>query len=160
MRTVMHLRLNLFLQEQVSLLIPGAFAIACSIDTCISFARHDESATFSARIYNLSIGGTCHVVLIGAPAARSGEAIAGDIFLGHLFRLLAQVEAVECLIALSKKVSDSRSKSVWVVAEDQVQISASMVHNLLALLDERLDRLIQLGARQPSDQEEVAAREV
>ena len=35
-----------------------------------------------------------------------------------------------------------------------------MVHNLLALLDERLDRLIQLGARQPSDQEEVAAREV
>ena len=134
--------------------------VACSIDTCISFARHDESATFSARIYKLSSGGTCHVVLIGAPAARSGEAIAGDIFLGHLFRLLAQVEAVECLIALSKKVSDSRSKSVWVVAEDQVQISASMVHNLLALLDERLDRLIQLGARQPSDQEEVAAREV
>ena len=119
MRTVMHLRLNLFLQEQVSLLIPGAFAIACSIDTCISFARHDESATFSARIYKLSIGGTCRVVLIGAPAARStGEAIAGDILLGHLFRLLAQVEAVECLIALSKKVSDPRSKSGWVVAED------------------------------------------
>ena len=116
MRTVMHLRLNLFLQEQVSLLIPGVFAIACVIATCI--ARHDESATFSARIYNMSIGGTCHVVLIGAPAALSGEAIAGDIFLGHLFRLLAQVEAVECLIASSKKVSDPRSKSGWVVAED------------------------------------------
>ena len=117
MRTVMHLRLHLFLQEQVSLLIPVAFA-ACGIATCISFARHDESATFSARIYNLSIGGTCRVVLIGAPAARSGEAIAGDIFLGHLFVLLAQVEAEDRLIALSKKVSDPSSESGWVVAED------------------------------------------
>ena len=117
MRTVMHLRLSLFLPEQVSLLVMTA--VACHIATCISSsARHDESATFSARIYNMSTGGTCHVVLIGAPAARSGEAIAGDIFLGHLFRLLAQVEAVECLIALSKKVSDPRSKSGWVVAED------------------------------------------
>ena len=113
----MHLRLSLFLPEQVSLVVcPVATAVACPIAT--AFARHDESATFSARIYNMSTGGTCHVVLIGAPAARSGEAIAGDIFLGHLFRLLAQVEAVECLIALSKKVSDPRSKSGWVVAED------------------------------------------
>ena len=118
MRTVMHLRLNLFLHEQVSLLVIGSTALACHIGTCISFARHDESATFSARIYNLSIGGTCHVVLIGAPAARSGEAIAGDIFLGHLFRLLAQVEAEDRLIALSKKVSDPSSESGWVVAED------------------------------------------
>ena len=118
MRTVMHLRLHLFLQEQVSLLILVAFAIACSIATCISFARHDESATFSARIYNLSIGGTCRVVLIGAPAAPSGEAIAGDIFLRHLFSLLAQVEAEDHLIASSKKVSDPSSETGWVVAED------------------------------------------